>query len=357
MKYIEFRIHASSQGVEMVSELLMRNGITGISVEDPSDLQDILSKKNEYGWDYIDDEVKERKLKEPIVRAYLEDSEEGREQLQSLKLQIMNLKSLELEGRFGWDVDFGRLYAEAEVVDDTDWKDRWKEHFKPARITDRLVVRPSWENYEAKAGDLVIELDPGMAFGTGTHETTRLCMQLIEKYGEGRIFGQPGASAEEAGEDGCLPGADEDGGSAGAGKSGSFLDVGCGSGILSIGAALLGCRDVLGVEIDPDAVAAAQENVRANHLEQTVRVQEGDLTEGIGFKADMIAANLMADLVVKLAGSCSDHLKDGGIFISSGILIEKEEEVADAVRRAGFDIIEIAEDGEWCAIAAEKRQI
>lgn len=340
MRYIELKIHASSQGVEMVSELLMRNGITGISVEDPADLQDILNKKNEYGWDYIDDEVKEPKLREPIVRCYLEDSDAGREQLQSLKLQIMNLKSLEMEGRFGWDVDFGRLYAEAEVVDDADWKDRWKENFKPSRITDRIVVCPSWETYDPKPEDLVIELDPGMAFGTGTHETTRLCMQLIERYGQGRLWNT----------DAAAPAGQED-----AAGSGTFLDVGCGSGILSIGAALLGCRDVLGVEIDPDAVAAARENVAANGLTDTVRIMEGDLTEGIDVRADMIAANLMADLVVKLAGSCGDHLKDGGIFISSGILLEKEEQVARAIGEAGFEILEIAREGEWCAIAAKKR--
>ena len=122
MKYIELKIHASHQGVEMVTELLMRNGITGISVDDPADLQDILEKKNEFGWDYIDDKVKARPDREPVVKCYLEDSEEGRTQLQHLKIEVMKLKSLELEGKFGWDVDFGRLYAESEVVDDEDWK-------------------------------------------------------------------------------------------------------------------------------------------------------------------------------------------------------------------------------------------
>lgn len=321
MKYIELKIHASRQGVEAVTELLMRNGISGISVEDPADLTDILEKKNEYGWDYIDEEVRDRPEFEPVVRAYLEESPEGREKLQSLKLQIMNLKSLELEGKFGWDVNFGRLYAEADVVDDEDWKDKWKENFKPSRITGRIVVKPTWEDYDPRPEDLVIEIDPGMAFGTGTHETTRLCMNLIEKY---------------------------------AGPGDSLLDVGCGSGILSIGGALLGAGRVLGMEIDPDAVSVARENVKLNGVSDRVEIRAGDLTEGVEEEFDLAAANLMADLVIRLAADCGRHLREEGVFISSGILIEKKDIVEQALREAGFTILEIPEDGEWCAIAARK---
>lgn len=323
MRYIELKIHASSQGVEMVTEMLMRNGITSISVDDPADLQDILDKKNEYGWDYIDDEVKAHPEREPVVKVYLEDSDEGRAQLQALKIEVMKLKSMEMEGRFGWDADLGRLYAESEIVDDEDWKDKWKEFFKPARITDRIVVCPTWEDYHAKAGDLVIEIDPGMAFGTGTHETTRLCMGLMQLY----LQEKPEARV---------------------------LDVGCGSGILSIGAALLGAAEIAGVEIDPDAVEVAKENVAQNDLTGRIEILQGDLTEGLDFEADIIVANLMADLVMLLAGSCRDHLAEGGVFISSGILLEKKETVSRAIREAGFAIERIVVDGEWCAIAARK---
>ena len=325
MKYIELKIHASSQGVEMVTEMLMRNGITGISVDDPADLQDILNKKNEYGWDYIDDAVKERPSREPVVKVYLEDSDEGRRQLQHLKIEVMKLKSSELEGKFGWDANLGRLYAESEVVDDEDWKDKWKEYFKPARITDRVVVKPTWEDYSPKAGELVIEIDPGMAFGTGTHETTRLCMALMQLY---LAKACPGARR--------------------------VLDVGCGSGILSIGAALLGAEEITGVEIDPDAVEVARENAAQNGLADRISIRQGDLTEGLDLQADIIVANLMADLVMLLADSCREHLAEGGVFISSGILLEKKELVSDAIHRAGFTIETVAVDGEWCAIAARK---
>ena len=133
------------------------------------------------------------------------------------------------------------------------------------------------------------------------------------------------------------------------------LDVGCGSGILSIAAALQGSRDVLGIEIDEDAVRVAGENVELNNVQEAVKVIQGDLTKGIDYKADIVVANLMADLVMTLAGSVMEHMEDGGVFISSGILVEKKDKVSEAIIDAGFEIIEIAEDGEWCAIAAGRK--
>jgi ribosomal protein L11 methyltransferase len=134
------------------------------------------------------------------------------------------------------------------------------------------------------------------------------------------------------------------------------LDVGCGSGILSIGAALLGSTDILGIEIDTDAVRVANENIELNNVGDKVKAIQGDLTEGVSFKADIIVANLMADLVMKLSKSAGKHLKKDGIYISSGILVEKKEVVSEAIKAAGFEIIEIAEDGEWCAIAAKNKK-
>lgn len=322
MKYIEFKVHASRQGIEQVTAMYMKNGITDVSIDDPADMEDILNNKNEYGWDYIDDELKENLDREPTISCFFKDTPETRDKVQQLKLLIMMLKSKEMEGVFGWDADLGRLYGEAIYIDDEDWKDKWKENFKPTRITERLTVKPTWEEYSPKESELVIEIDPGMAFGTGTHETTSLCMKLMEKY---------------LGEDA-------------AGKS--VLDIGCGSGILSIGAALLGSSDVLGVEIDEDAVRVASENILLNNVSDRASAVRGDLTEGIDFKADIILANLMADLVMKLAEDAAGHLKNGGIFISSGILTEKKDVVVEAIKNAGFDIVEVAEDGEWCAIAA-----
>ena len=326
MKYIQLKIHATRQGIEAVLPLLMNYGVEGISVDDPADLADIMDKKNPYEWDYIDGDVAGRPDREPTLTAWLDDTEENRQIVQGIKVDILKLKAEEQYHTFGEDADFGRLYVETETVDDETWKDKWKEFFKPARVTEHIVVKPTWESYEAKAGELVLEIDPGSAFGTGTHETTSLCMKLLEKYV----------------------------GECGDGSSDRVIDVGCGSGILSIAAALLGCRYVLGTEIDANAVQIARENVELNGIASNVRIIEADLLNGVNYKADIIVANLMHHLVMILAPEAIKRLDMGGVFIASGILLEKRDQVAEAVEAAGFEILEIPEDGEWCAIAARK---
>ena len=340
MKYIELKVHASREGVEAVTELFLQNGIDQVSIDDPADFEDILNKDHEYDWDYIDESVKQRPDREPTISAFFEDTEGNRAKISDIKMQIMMLKGKEQYGEYGADADFGRLYAEDITIDDADWKDKWKENFKPFKATERIVIKPTWEDYKAEEGELILQIDPGMAFGTGTHETTSLCMKLLEKYIGTRIGGVVTCCATMGSENDEL----------------KVLDVGCGSGILSIAAALLGCRNVLGVEIDDDAVEVAKENVALNGVEEFVKVQHGDLAKGIDFKADIIVANLMHNLVMELAPSAKKHLRNGGIFISSGILLEKKEQVAEAVTKAGFEILEIPEDGEWCAIAATPKK-
>ena len=335
MKYIELKIHASRQGIEAVLPLLMGYGIESVSVDDPADLDTIKDKENPYEWDYIDESLNRHPDREPVLSVWLDDTDENREIVQNIKIDILKLKAEEQYLTFGPDADFGRLYVESETVDDEAWKDKWKEYFKPAKITDRIVVKPTWEDYDAKAGELVLEIDPGTAFGTGTHETTSLCMKLLEKYAA------------------CCGGAADGDGAAGGGVR--VIDVGCGSGILSVAAALLGCKYVLGTEIDSEAVQIARENVELNGVASQVKVLEADLLKGIPYKADMIVANLMHNLVMQLAPDAYTHLDAGGVFISSGILFEKRDQVAAAVEAAGFEILEIPEDGEWCAIAAQKK--
>ncbi len=321
MKFIEVKIYTSHQGIEPLTAMLMSKGITGAVVNDPADVQTLMNTKKEYEWDYIEASLLEDEEREPVVSVYFENTEEGRKKVQDLKIAVMMLKSKEMEGEFGWDANLGRLYAEDIVVDDSDWKEKWKEYFKPAKITEHLVVKPTWESYQPAGDEMVIEIDPGMAFGTGTHETTALCLELLDHYLE---------------------------------KGQIVLDIGCGSGILSIAAALLGSSRVLGVEIDPDAVRTAKENVKANHTEQIVTIQQGDLARDVDQKADLIIANLMAPLIMDLSPSAADHLVQGGMYISSGILKEKRKEVETAIEKAGFQILEVKEKGEWCAIAAQK---
>jgi ribosomal protein L11 methyltransferase len=215
---------------------------------------------------------------------------------------------------------FGSLRVESSYESDEEWRDKWKEYFKPAKITENIVIKPTWEEYEAMGNEKVIEIDPGMAFGTGTHATTRMCVKHLEKYIE----------------------SEED----------TVLDLGCGSGILSIAAALLGSKHVYGVDIDPNAVTASAENTELNGLSDIIEISYGDVTEGLGMKADIIVANLMADLIIMLAPDIAKHLKGKKIFISSGILEEKLNDVVEAVQNSGFKIIEVLHEEEWCAIAA-----
>ncbi len=321
MKYIEIDIETTSAGIEAVVSALLAIGITDTVVEDPRDIEDLMEKKQTYDWDYLDDEVIAKLQDAPKVTVYLEDTEENRGQISAVEAAMEALSKGVCRGDFGDAADFGSLHVTSSFDDDTQWKDKWKEYFKPARISKSLVVKPTWEEYEKQEGDLVIEIDPGMAFGTGTHETTSLCVRMLEEYQK---------------------------------KGDKVLDVGCGSGILSIAAALLGAEDVLGVDIDPVAVEVAQENIRLNHVESVCRADYGDLTKGIDYKADIVVANLMADLVMMLADDAAKHMTDDGYFISSGILVEKEIQVADYLRGRGLAIMEVREDGGWCCIVAKK---
>ena len=323
MKYIQADIHVNREGIEPVLTALMNVDIMDTVVEDPADIADLLDKDQDWEWDYVDDSVIEMQNAEPKVTVYMEDDEEGRRKLAALQGAVEELKKEAAAGAYGKNVDLGPLTVDVYVEDDSEWKDNWKEFFKPKKVGKHIVVKPTWYDYEKEEGDLVIEIDPGMAFGTGTHETTSLCLLLMEDYMQ-----------------------DGD----------KVLDVGCGSGILAIAGALLGSPEVLGVEIDPVAVEIAQENLKLNGVTGVARAQYGDLTKGIDFKAEIVVANLMADLVMMLSADVAKHILPGGKYISSGILVEKRDQVAAVIRDCGFDIVEIREDGMWCAIVATPKE-
>lgn len=319
LKYIEMNIETSSAGIEALVTALMEVGITDTVVEDPRDFEELMDKKQSYDWDYVEDELINKMNDVPKVIVYLEDTDENRAKIKDVENIVENLKSGVASGFYGEGADFGSMKLDVKFDDDTEWKDKWKEFFKPTQISDNIVVKPTWEEYDNVDGHLVIEIDPGMAFGTGTHETTSLCVKMLDKYQK---------------------------------ESDNVLDVGCGSGILSIAAALLGAKDVLGIDIDPIAVEVAEENLELNKVTNVARAQYGDLTKGVDYKANIVVANLMADLVMMLSEDVARHMEEGGYFISSGILVEKEELVANHLKEQGFHIVEIKEDGQWCAIVA-----
>lgn len=322
MEYLEVKIFTTTKGIDPVSGIFLAAGVDGIVVEDPGDFYELMEKKNSYDWDYVDEELAENlKHTETNVTAYLEKTAEGYAQLKQIESELWRLDTFNACGAFEDKVGLlGRLHMRVRTVCDDQWKDNWKEYFKPSKITDRIVIKPSWEAYEKTSDDeIVIEIDPGAAFGTGKHPTTTMCIKALEKYVK---------------------------------PDSSVLDVGCGSGILSIAAGLLGAGDVLGIEIDPVAVTVAGENVEMNGLSSKVRVAEGDLTKGVDYSADIVVANLMADLVVMLSKDVRRHLKEGGCYISSGILAEKKDYVAGEIESCGFRIVEVLEEDEWVAIVA-----
>lgn len=323
MEYLEVKIYTTTKGIDHVTGILLAAGIEGFVVEDSNDFYELMEKKNSYDWDYVDaDLVEDLKHTETNVTAYLEKNAEGFEQLDTIRKEVAKLATFDACGAFEDEVGIlGRLRVCVKNVCDEEWKDNWKEYFKPAKITDRIVIKPSWEEYEKQSEDeIIIEIDPGAAFGTGKHPTTTMCVKGLEKYIDN--------------------------------EKSSVLDVGCGSGILSIAAALLGAKDVFGVDIDPIAVTVSAENVEMNGLSDIIKVAEGDLTKGLDYKADIVVANLMADLVKMLSKDVKRHLKEGGYYISSGILEEKKDSVIEAIEECGFEIVEIFAEDEWVAIVA-----
>ncbi len=217
---------------------------------------------------------------------------------------------------------------EVSYIGEEDWANNWKEHFKPSRIGTRLVIKPTWEEFAAEAEDIIIELDPGMAFGTGTHPTTRLCLETLERY----FFREPPYENRQ-------PDPPTD-----------ILDVGTGSGVLAIAAAKLGASRVIGIDIDPGAVEIAHANLVLNRIDKEVRVTSEPLAEVEG-DFDIVVANILAEELVRLGGELFSRVRASGLLILSGILTEKEDLVITGFSPYPLTLMEITRDAEWSCLA------
>ncbi len=307
MNYIEFTVSTSTAAADAVSAALIDSGAVGTQILDRADLPD--PDHPLHDWELMDQSVIDAMPEDVQVKAWLEENLAARVH-EELPLRLEKIRS-----QFASP---GTLSVTTQQVPGQDWSETWKKYYKPFRAGKHLVIRPSWEPWQAREGDLVIQIDPGMAFGTGTHETTALCVELIEKYY----------------------------------REGSFLDLGCGSGILSLCAAALGARDVTGVDIDPDAVLCAEENVRKNGMEDRIIIREGDLMKGLDRRFDAVAANILAPILCILCPALPAAMNPGGLFICSGILTEQAQSVLDAMTAAGLRVLERRDRGDWTAFAA-----
>ncbi len=295
MQWIEVRVRAEREAAEAVSAVLAEQAWGGGVAID----EEITPSADGDGFTY--------NLDQPVVvKCYLPVDDQAGQRIELMRRALDHLSFL-------------RPIEPLTVrhVADEDWANAWKEHYHVLHIGRRLVIAPTWRDYRPQAGDLVIRLDPGMAFGTGLHPTTRLCLERLED------IVQPGMSV---------------------------LDVGTGSGILALAAARLGAGEVLAVETDPVAVSAAEQNIALNALSHVITVQHGSLPLTHARQFDVVVANIIARVIAELASPLAAALKPGGVLVASGIIAEREQMAADALREAGLQPARRDVDGDWLAL-------
>ena len=309
MKWAEISIQTSHEAADMVANIFHDLGSSGVVIEDPELVNSYLRSGR---WDYSDI-PEELNTEVVVVKAYLPADEEFDAKMATFEERVQELVS--------YGVNKGSGITQCREIQDEDWETSWKEFFHPVKVGERIVIKPSWEEYIALENDLVIELDPGMAFGTGTHHTTAMCCRALEQVVEaGHVV----------------------------------FDVGTGSGILAVAAAKLGASKVQAVDLDSIAVRVAKENVAINQVENVVEVAHGDLLTGVTGQADIVIANIIATIVIQLLVDIPARLKDGGIFIASGIITERLSEVIAAMAVHNLVVDKVIEEGGWVAVVARK---
>ena len=313
MNWLALHIETNHAGLEPVETMLSALGIDGVVIDDETEFQDFLENNHQY-WDYVDEELEEKMRGASQVTFYLSADEEGFAKMGEVRIALQSLK----ESRD----DCGSLLMTMDDLQDADWENNWKQYYKPMEIGQRLLVIPQWE--EADCGNRVpLILDPGLTFGTGSHATTRLCLTALEK-------------AVRGGE--------------------KVLDLGCGSGILSIAALKLGAASAVAVDIDDKCLNVAYENAALNGIgKDTYTVKVGDvlgdeaLRAELGGRYDIVLANIVADVIIGLAPMVRSLLAPGGLFLCSGIIDDRAEEVAAHLREAGLEITETRSADGWFA--------
>lgn len=318
MEWITVSVFTTAKGIDSVCGCLMNAGINGFEIEDNEDFLTFLEENKQF-WDYVDEELLEAKKAETRVKFYVSDNEAGKELLDLAHAEIEALKEFDTEK------NFGRLEFAYENISEEDWANNWKKYFKPICVGEKMLICPEWETAENIEGRTVFKVNPGMSFGTGTHFSTQLCIEEIEKYIKG-------------GE--------------------AILDLGCGSGILSIIARLLGAKEAYAVDIDPNCVDIAYDNAKMNgigkenyHVTSGNVLSDDSLIEKLAERQyDAVFANIVADVIMPLGKIAPRFLKPDGLFIVSGIICERLDEVTDSLKESGFNPVTIRTRGDWAAL-------
>lgn len=316
MKWNQFRLKTTTEAEDIVSSMLADLGIEGVQIEDKIPLTQ--SDKEQMFVDILPDMPEDDGC--AYLTFYLDEEVDKHEMLLKVRQELEEMRSY---------LNVGDCTIEESQTEDVDWVNNWKQYFHQFYIDDILVI-PSWENVEAKDSDkMVIHIDPGTAFGTGMHETTQLCIRQLKKY-----------VTEDT----------------------EILDVGCGSGILGMLALKFGAKHSVGTDLDPCAIDATYENMNNNGISRDQYevmigniIDDKEVQDKVGYeKYDIVAANILADVLVPLTPVIIHQLKKGGIYITSGIIEDKEEVVVEAVKKAGLEVLEVNHQGEWVSVTARK---
>ena len=316
MDWIETAIYTTTQGIEAVTGRLLGLGIDGFVIRDAQDFEDFLEDKDG-NWDYIDDDLMGLKACETTVTVYIPNDANAPELVSAIRAELNALKQSDEQS------EFGRLECELKNIREEDWANNWKQYFKPLCVGEKLLIKPSWESVSENETRRILEIDPAASFGTGQHNTTQLCLELLEQN---------------------------------ISQGDSLLDLGCGSGILSIAAILLGAQKATAVDIDENSVKIAAENAQKNNIPSGSYtalagniITDKALAEKIGTGFDVVCANIVADVLIAMSGLFAGFLKKGGKLVVSGIIEPRRDEVLEKIQSSGFELVQTRQKDDWVA--------
>ena len=310
MKWCEISIQTSHEAVELIAEIFRDLGASGVVIEDPELVNDYITSGK---WDYTDIPIA-KETEVVVEKAYLPVNGELEGRIQTLQQEI---KDLESRG-----VNTAPAVLTTAELQDEDWSDTWKQYFHTEKPGERVVIKPTWEEYASKDDEVVIELDPGAAFGTGTHATTSMCIRQLEK------LVKPGMTV---------------------------FDVGTGSGILSIISAKMGAKNIQAVDYDDSVLKIVEENLEQNNVQDIISVAQSDLMQNVHGKAELVIANIIADIIIRLFDQLDEHLEQGGTLLTSGIIEDRIEDVLAAAEKHGYGVVERLENKGWACITFKRK--